>query len=53
MSVIAEGVETEEQLNVLSHYHCQEFQGYLCSPPVLPKNFERFLTNVNENEIFL
>ena len=49
MSVIAEGVETEKQLNVLRHYHCQEFQGYLCSPPVSPKNFERFLTNVNEN----
>ena len=44
-------METEEQLNVLSHYHCHEFQGYLYSPPVLPKDFERFLTNVNENEL--
>ena len=51
MSVIAEGVETEEQLNVLSHYYCQEFQGYLCSPPVSSKDFERFLSNVNENEL--
>ncbi|HWL27210.1 MAG TPA: EAL domain-containing protein [Ureibacillus sp.] len=49
MSIIAEGVETEEQLDVLKEYDCQEFQGYLCSPPILPKDFEQFLSNVSEN----
>ena len=51
MSVVAEGVETAEQLNVIRNYHCQEFQGYLCSPPVLPKDFERFLFNDSENQL--
>ena len=45
MAVIAEGVETKEQLNVISNYNCHEVQGYLFSPPVLPKDFEQFLFN--------
>ena len=32
--VIAEGVETEEQLNVLRATHCDQVQGYLLSRPV-------------------
>ena len=34
MSVIAEGVETVEQLGFLRGLHCEEFQGYLFSKPV-------------------
>jgi diguanylate cyclase len=34
MSVIAEGVETMEQLNFLRTLGCEEFQGYLFSKPV-------------------
>lgn len=34
LKVIAEGVETEEQLNYLRKYGCNEVQGYLFSPPV-------------------
>lgn len=49
MTVIAEGVEKEEQLNVLRNLNCQEFQGYLFSPPVLPKEFESFLLKNQEN----
>jgi diguanylate cyclase (GGDEF)-like protein/PAS domain S-box-containing protein len=45
MSVVAEGVETEEQLNFLRTYNCQEAQGYLYSPPVLPEQFVAFLLN--------
>ncbi|MEW9671355.1 EAL domain-containing protein [Ammoniphilus sp. 3BR4] len=48
MSVIAEGVETEEQLNMLRKYNCQEFQGYLFSPPVSSKEFEDFLSKSQE-----
>jgi DNA-binding CsgD family transcriptional regulator len=43
MTVIAEGVETDEQLSLLRKYHCKEIQGYLFSPPVLPNEFEAFL----------
>jgi EAL domain-containing protein (putative c-di-GMP-specific phosphodiesterase class I) len=32
--VIAEGIETEEQLAFLQSQHCAEGQGYLFSPPV-------------------
>lgn len=34
LSVIAEGVETEEQLQQLLSAHCTHFQGYLFSKPV-------------------
>jgi len=36
LRVIAEGVETGEQLNVLRDLQCNEIQGYLFSPPVPP-----------------
>ncbi|NWQ44410.1 EAL domain-containing protein [Bacillus sp. EB106-08-02-XG196] len=45
MNVVAEGVETEEQLKFLKLHQCQEAQGYLFSPPVLSKDFEGFLTH--------
>ncbi|HYJ51666.1 MAG TPA: GGDEF domain-containing phosphodiesterase [Allosphingosinicella sp.] len=34
LGVIAEGVETEEQLALLAEEGCTLYQGYLCSPPV-------------------
>jgi EAL domain-containing protein (putative c-di-GMP-specific phosphodiesterase class I) len=32
--VVAEGVETEEQLSLLAQEGCTLYQGFLCSPPV-------------------
>ena len=34
LEVIAEGVETEEQLSLLAREGCNLYQGFLCSPPV-------------------
>lgn len=34
LAVVAEGVETEAQLDLLAKEGCQYFQGYLCSPAV-------------------
>ncbi len=44
LSVIAEGVEHDEQLTILQHEQCDEYQGYLFSPPVLAEELvSRFL----------
>ncbi|MEC1522494.1 EAL domain-containing protein [Neobacillus niacini] len=44
VTVVAEGVETEEQLKFLKQNNCQEAQGYLFSPPVSPEELVEFLT---------
>ncbi len=40
LRVIAEGVEIEAQLAFLRENECDEFQGFLLSPPVSPPEFE-------------
>ena len=40
LRVIAEGVETEAQLGFLREIECDEFQGFLVSPPVPADVFE-------------
>lgn len=44
ISVVAEGVETEEQLDFLYSNGCKQIQGYLISPPVTPGTFEQLLS---------
>jgi EAL domain-containing protein (putative c-di-GMP-specific phosphodiesterase class I) len=43
LGAIAEGVETEEQLQFLTALSCEEIQGYLFSPPVAGPDFFAFL----------
>jgi EAL domain-containing protein (putative c-di-GMP-specific phosphodiesterase class I) len=40
MKVIAEGVETEAQYQLLAKAHCDYVQGYLISKPLTPEDFE-------------
>ena len=40
LKVVAEGVETEEQAQLLKLLHCDEMQGFLFSPPVPREVFE-------------
>ena len=42
MNVIAEGVETEAQLNFLRNEGCHEIQGYFWSRPLPPDALEKF-----------
>ena len=44
MEVLAEGVETEEQLEFLKLNDCDYFQGYLGSKPVTAKQCSELLT---------
>ncbi|TQR18245.1 putative bifunctional diguanylate cyclase/phosphodiesterase [Psychrobacillus soli] len=43
MCVIAEGVETNEQLKVLQNYNCNTIQGYLFSKPLPAEEFTQLL----------
>ena len=43
MNVIAEGVELKEQFDVLRDEGCDEFQGYLCRPPLVEEELIRFI----------
>lgn len=49
IDVIAEGIETENHLNILKQLGCQKGQGYLFSPPVQVKEVEQILENHNTN----
>ena len=43
IDVTAEGVETREQMEVLTRLGCNVFQGFLLSPPIAPALFDAFL----------
>ncbi len=43
LKVVAEGVETEEQLDMLKRVSCKWAQGYLFSKPAAPQAIERLL----------
>jgi diguanylate cyclase (GGDEF)-like protein len=45
LNIIAEGVETKEQLEVLKKIGCDEVQGYYFSKPKPIKEFEKWLKN--------
>jgi EAL domain-containing protein (putative c-di-GMP-specific phosphodiesterase class I) len=43
LRVIAEGVETDEQMNFLRDNNCDEMQGYYFSRPVSALEFENII----------
>ena len=51
LKVIAEGVETAEQLSFLRGLGCDQYQGFHCSPPVPADEFEKMMNSVpNDTE---
>ncbi|HEY9092760.1 GGDEF domain-containing phosphodiesterase [Parasphingorhabdus sp.] len=47
LAVIAEGVETEAQLKILTQQGCKYYQGFLQSGPISPDEFEIFALRSN------
>jgi EAL domain-containing protein (putative c-di-GMP-specific phosphodiesterase class I) len=43
MNVIAEGLETEEQLKILQSFHCEYGQGYFFAKPLLKDDATKLL----------
>jgi EAL domain-containing protein (putative c-di-GMP-specific phosphodiesterase class I) len=43
LRVVAEGVETQQQLAFLQQHECDEAQGYYFSRPVVPQEFAKLL----------
>lgn len=50
MKVVAEGVETPDQLAFLQAHHCDIFQGYLASRPIPALEFEAFIREHQADE---
>jgi EAL domain-containing protein (putative c-di-GMP-specific phosphodiesterase class I) len=48
LRVVAEGVETDEQVAFLRENNCDEMQGYRISKPLAPKALEAFLASQDE-----
>jgi EAL domain-containing protein (putative c-di-GMP-specific phosphodiesterase class I) len=53
LRVVAEGVETLEQLEFLRAHHCDEAQGYYFSKPVVPEQFACLLAAARSHEPFV
>jgi len=49
IDVIAEGVETQAQLDFLKSVECESYQGYFCSKPVPEKEFIKLVQNKCSN----
>ena len=47
MDVVAEGVETEDQLRLLRKLECENGQGYLFSTPLGERQLDQFIANCN------
>ena len=46
LNVVAEGVETKEQLEFLRHHGCNQIQGFLCSKPLSANQFAILLREI-------
>jgi diguanylate cyclase (GGDEF)-like protein len=47
LNVVAEGVETDQQLEFLRRHGCNQIQGFLCSRPLPSEDFSRMLLQIS------
>ncbi len=47
LDVVAEGVETQAQMDCLRELDCAAYQGFLCSPALPPAQFELFMARLS------
>jgi EAL domain-containing protein (putative c-di-GMP-specific phosphodiesterase class I) len=52
LNIIAEGIETQDQLDFLRAHHCEEGQGYFFSRAVEPEAFARILSAGTMEAVF-
>jgi EAL domain-containing protein (putative c-di-GMP-specific phosphodiesterase class I) len=52
LKVVAEGVETQEELDFLYGHQCDEVQGYWFSPPLSAQDFEELLKGGKRPPLF-
>lgn len=50
LSVVAEGIEHDDQMRFMSHRHCDVMQGYYLSRPISATEFGDFLKKLHEHE---
>ncbi len=50
LTIVAEGIETEEQVDALARMGCQEGQGFLFARPLLPDDLVAFVRNHRAGE---
>jgi len=43
LTIVAEGVETQEQMDFLQEHSCDEMQGYYFRKPIMPDRFAELL----------
>ncbi|MFT5045572.1 MAG: diguanylate cyclase (GGDEF)-like protein, partial [Porticoccaceae bacterium] len=51
LTVVAEGVETQEQYDILRSYKCNEAQGYLISRPLEIDDFETWMNSYHSQNL--
>jgi EAL domain-containing protein (putative c-di-GMP-specific phosphodiesterase class I) len=52
LSVVAEGVELEEQVEFLREQGCDQIQGFIFSKPLPPEEVEDILLSKSQNYIY-
>ena len=48
--IVAEGVESEDQLRLLNQWGCDAVQGYLIAPPLTCSELKQFLTDPSQSQ---